>query len=260
MDSEGLWKYTQPMPRESHFSPELFAFLRQLKRHNNRDWFQIHKTRYEQSVRDPFLNFIRDFQPQLQKISPHFIVDPRPSGGSLLRIYKDLRFRPDAPPYKTMAAARFPHSAFKRTVAPGFYLHLEPGKCFLGGGLWHPDPQTRSRIRDAIVGNPSQWKKATSSKAFKTNCTLGGDLLKRLPPALEDHPFAHDLKRKDFIMYTSFPDTQVCAPDFLSRVSTICRASGPFMEFLTRALDLPWASGDKVPLREVASVESLQLG
>src|SRR6266498_3737860 len=138
------------MARESHFHPQLFTFLRQVKRHNNREWFQKHKADYELSVRDPFLRFIGDSQPRLYKISPHLIADPKPTGGSLLRIYKDLRFRPDAPPYQTMAAARFPHKAWKQTHAPGFYLHLEPGKSFLGGGLWHPDPDARDRRRERI--------------------------------------------------------------------------------------------------------------
>ena len=156
------------MTRDSHFSPKLFAFLRQLKRHNNREWFQSHKTQYEQLVRDPFLRFIRDFQPKLQGISPHLIADPKPSGGSLLRIYKDLRFRPDAPPYKTMAAARFPHSAWKKTVAPGFYLHLETKQSFFAGGLWHPDPETRARSASGRIFHPfsSSFSSSESRHSF----------------------------------------------------------------------------------------------
>jgi len=85
-----------PRVKQAYFTPELFTFLRQLKRHNNREWFQANKNRYETSVRDPFLKFIEDFRPRLHNISPHFIAEPKASGGSLLRIYKDLRFRPDA--------------------------------------------------------------------------------------------------------------------------------------------------------------------
>jgi len=255
-------KYTgRPnMPEQAHFSPQLFTFLRKLKRHNNREWFQIHKSEYEQSVRDPFLRFIQDFQPKLQQISPHLIADPKPSGGSLLRVYKDLRFRPDAPPYKTMAAARFPHSAWKRTVAPGFYLHLEPKTSFFAGGLWRPDPGTRARIREAIVRDPSKWKKAISSRAFKKNCTLGGESLSRLPAGFDpDNPLSADLKRKDFIMYASFTEAEVCGPDFMKRITTICRVSESFMEFLTRALGLPWASGDRLSVRDVMEVDSFNL-
>lgn len=227
-----------------HLSPELFKFLRQLKRHNNRDWFLAHKQKYEGDVRDPLLKFIEAFRPRLHKISPHFIVDPRRSGGSLLRIYRDMRFRPDGDPYQTMAALRFPHVAWKQVQAPGFYLHLEPGTSFLGCGLWHPDAETRNAITASIVRNPAQWQKVVSGKRFKAAAELSGGKMKRLPPGYDpEHPLAEDLKRKDFITVTCFNDQQVYAPDFLDRVTHSVEAVAPFMEFLTRALDLPWTSG-----------------
>ena len=245
------------MAKQVYFTPELFKFLRQLKRHNNREWFQANKQRYESGVRDPFLRFIEDFRPRLHKISPHFIADPRRSGGSLLRIYRDLRFRPDADPYQTMAAARFPHVAWKQVSAPGFYLHLDTGTSFLGCGLWHPDPETRNTIREAIVKNPAQWKKILANKKFRAACEIAGDKMKRMPPGYDpNHPLAEDLKRKDFITVTYFKDAQVCAPEFLDQVSQAVEASAPFMEFLARALGLPWSGEDKFAAREVMKVES----
>lgn len=243
-----------------HFTPELFNFLTQLKRHNNREWFQANRLRYEGDVRDPFLKFIEDFRPRLHKISPHFIADSRRSGGSLLRIYRDLRFRPDADPYKTMAAARFPHAAWKQTTAPGFYLHLESATSFFACGLWHPDPEPRNTIRAAIVKNPAQWKKALSGKRFKANCELSGEVMKKMPPGYDpDHPLAADLKRKDFTAWTSFSDQQICAPDFLDRIANFVEASAPFMEFLTRALGLPWSSSDRALIRDPAGVDEPRL-
>ena len=246
------------MASQSYFSPELFKFLKQLRRHNNREWFQENKERYEVHVRDPFLRFIEDFRPQLHKISPHFMADPRRSGGSLLRIYRDMRFRgPDADPYQTMAAARFPHAAWKQTTAPGFYLHLEPGTSFLGSGLWHPNPETRNSVRQAIVKNPATWQKATSGKRFKALCELEGASSSRMPLGYEpDHPLADDLKRKDFITVTYFKEDQVCASDFLELVTRAVTATAPFMQFLTRSLGLAWSSGEKVSLREPLEVEA----
>jgi len=248
------------MTKQVHFTPEFFKFFRQLKRHNNREWFLANKTRYETVVRDPFLKFIEDFRPRLNKISPHFIADPRPSGGSLLRIYRDMRFRPDGDPYQTKAAARFPHVAWKQVPAPGSYLHLEPGTSFLAGGLWHPDPETRNTIRQAIVRNPGLWKKTVSSKRFKAVCELSGEVMNRMPPGYDpEHPLAEDLKRKDFITVTYFNDQQVCAPDFLDRVTRSVEAVAPFLEFLTRALGLPWSSSERASIRDPANVDEPRL-
>ena len=246
---------------QPHFTPDFFKFLRQLKRHNNREWFMAHKLKYEQSVRDPFLNFIEDFRPRLHKISPHFIADPRRSGGSLLRIYRDLRFRPDADPYQTMAAARFPHAAWKQVPAPGFYLHLEPGTAFLGSGLWHPDPETRNSVREAIVSSPARWKKILDAKRFRSVCELAGESAKRLPLGVDpNHPLAEDLKRKDFITVTYFSDQQVCAADFLEQVTGASEATAPFIEFLTRALGLPWSSSEGARAGDPLKVDQHQLG
>src|SRR5205814_10550362 len=114
------------MSGHGYFTQELFKFLRQLDQHNNREWFQENKSRYEQFVRDPFLKFIEDFRPQLNAISPHFIADPKPVGGSLWRRYRDMRFRKDQAPYKTMMAARFAHRAYKERMASGLYRRLDP--------------------------------------------------------------------------------------------------------------------------------------
>jgi uncharacterized protein (TIGR02453 family) len=250
-----------PMAKQPYFSPDLFKFFKQLKRNNNRDWFQAHKQQYEETVRDPFLKFISDFQPRLHRISPHFIADPKPNGGSLLRIYKDLRFRPDAPPYKTMAAARFPHSAYKQTAAPGLYLHVEGGTTFFAGGLWHPEPEARNRVREAILASPAQWKKASKGKRLTSLCEFGKDSMTKMPPGVDPkHPLADDLKLKDFTFYTMFTDAQVCAPDFLDRVVNVSEAAGSYLEFLTRALGLPWSSGEKMTKRELSNVESFELG
>jgi len=244
------------MKEKAYFTPELFNFLQQLSRHNNREWFQENKWRYEEFVRDPLLLFIEDFRPRLNSISTHLIADPKPSGGSLLRIYRDMRFRKDQAPYKTMAAARFPHRAWKERTAPGLYLHFDPTHSFFACGLWHPDGDTRALVREAIMRNQATWKRAARGKVFESVWELSGDSLKRMPPGCSpNHPLATDLMRKDFISATYFSEKEVCAPDFLDRVTRATRAAAPFLKFLTQALALPWSAADRAAPREVLRVE-----
>ena len=136
---------------QAHFTPHLFEFLLELRANNDRAWFQDNKGRYEQHVKEPLLQFIADFGPKLQSISEHFEADTRTNGGSMFRIYRDVRFSKDKSPYKTQAAAQFRHEAGKTVHAPGFYLHLAPDEVFAGVGLWHPDSATLGRIRNRIV-------------------------------------------------------------------------------------------------------------
>src|SRR4051812_13349888 len=109
------------------FGPELFEFLRDLKSHNNREWFAANKERFNADVRDPALTFIASFAPHLARLNPHFSAIPSATRGSLFRIHRDTRFSPDKTPFKTHVGIHFSHEKGKDAHAPVFYLHLEPG-------------------------------------------------------------------------------------------------------------------------------------
>jgi uncharacterized protein (TIGR02453 family) len=223
------------------FTPELFAFLADLRENNNREWFTANKDRYERVLLEPALDFVADFAPHLAKISPHLRADPRPSGGSLFRIYRDTRFSKDKTPYKTNAGIHFRHERAKDTHAPGFYLHLAPGEVFVGGGIWHPDTAAILRIREAIVADPDGWRRATRAGSFAKTFALGGDSLKRAPAGFDaDHPFVDDLKRKDFFGWAQLGEEQVTAPGFITEYARLCRGVWPLMRFLCGALDVPY--------------------
>jgi len=224
-----------------YISRELFDFFRELRTHNRREWFIEHKERYEQQVRRPLQLFIMDFEQSLRGISTHFRADPRPQGGSLFRIHRDVRFSPDKSPYKTHAGIQFRHEQGGNVHAPGFYLHLEPGNVFAAVGIWRPDSRALRGIRDAIVADPATWLQAVSDAQFAASYRLGGDSLKRPPRDYDPgHPLIEELKRKDFIASAPLSEEEASAPDFLERYARLSGAAKPFMRFLTRSLDLPW--------------------
>jgi uncharacterized protein (TIGR02453 family) len=223
--------------KKAHFSHDLFGFLEELRSNNRREWFEVNRARYERDVREPMLAFIDDFAPRLRKISAKVIADPRPSGGSMFRIYRDVRFSPDKRPYKTHVAARFSHVMARDVHAPGFYVHLEPDSVFFAAGIWHPNPATLGRIRDFIVKHSAQWKKAINDAKFRKLCTLDGDVLSRPPKGYDPaHPLINDLKRKDFIAVTSLDQADALSPLFMDRFTAVCVAAMPLMRFLTKAL------------------------
>ena len=139
---------------------------------DRRDWFQANKERYEEQVKDPALKFISDFGPRLRKISDNYTADPRPVGGSLFRIYRDVRFSKDKSPYKTAVGIQFRHKQCKDVHTPGFYLHLEPDSCFVGLGIWHPDSKSLARIRAFIADDPTRWKRTIGGKRFRDRVRL----------------------------------------------------------------------------------------
>jgi uncharacterized protein (TIGR02453 family) len=223
------------------FSPALFTYLRDLKKNNDRDWFKANKARYDEAVLEPALAFIEDFEPHLHAISPHFVADPRPVGGSLFRIYRDTRFAKDKSPYKTHTGIHFRHELAKSAHAPGFYLHLEPGQVFLGAGIWRPDTEPLAQIRTAIAEDPDRWKKTTRAKKFADRYELGGDSLKRPPAGFDPgHPLIDELKRKDFIAVRTLTDKGACSRGFLEETAADFAAAGPLVHFLCDATGVPF--------------------
>jgi uncharacterized protein (TIGR02453 family) len=221
------------MPGTAFFQPELFQFLRQLKRHNSREWFAANKERYQQLAVEPAMEFIRGFAPHLLQLSPHFIADARPTRGSLFRIYRDARFSPDKIPYKTHIGIHFSHRSGKDAHAPVFYLHLEPDGCFAAAGVWRPDNPALTRIRTAIVAQPEQWSKIVHK------LELEGESLTRPPKGFcATHQFIEDLKRKDFVASVALTEEQACRPAFLRQFTAACRKMTPLVEFTTKALGL----------------------
>jgi len=227
------------MHTASYFTPATFTFLRELAANNSRDWFESNRHRYESDLRQPSVRFITDFAPSLGKISGHFRADPRPVGGSLFRIHRDVRFSKDKSPYKTYAGIHFRHFEARSAHAPGFYLHLQPGQVFVGAGIWRPDAPTLEKIRRRIVEDPAGWKKAAKGKAFRARFELSGDSLVRPPRGLDpDHPLIEDLKRKDFIGVARLDESSATGPGFMKEFTALCRSGAALNRFICEALDI----------------------
>jgi uncharacterized protein (TIGR02453 family) len=217
----------------AYFTPELFRFLARLKRNNNRDWFLAHQVEYEACVRQSALRFITEFAAPLSEIAPYLVADPRPSRGSLFRIYRDTRFAYDKRPYKTHVAMRFSHRG-KDVHSPGFYLHLESGACFAASGLWHPEPPTLLKVRNAIVSRSEEWRAVR--KLLNWN---DANKLRRAPRGFPaDHEFVEDLKLCDLGTAVDLTDKQVCSPKFMSIFVAACRKMSPMAAFLSNAVGL----------------------
>jgi len=220
----------------SAITPALFRFLAELARHNQREWFNENKDRYIAEVRDPLLGFVSAVAPKLAAISPHIVADPRPSGGSLLRVYRDTRFSRDKTPYKTNAAVWFRVGADKDTEGPGYYLHLEPGRVFMAAGMWHPSSEPLRLVREAIVKDAPGWKRATRVGLSQDESTL-----KRPPRGFPaDHPLIDDIKRTSFTSGESFTERQADDTGFPTMFVNACRSRAPLVRFLAKAVGVPF--------------------
>jgi len=220
------------------FKKSTIKFLRDLEKNNNRDWFEANKHRYESDVREPALAYIEAMAPRLAKISPAFVASPKKVGGSLMRIYRDVRFSKDKSPYKTNIGIQFRHTAGKDVHAPGFYLHIEPSEVFVGAGIWRPDSDTLQNVRLHMDENRTEWKKTVKALTTK-EFALHGDSLKKPPRGYAaDHPLLEDLKRKDYIAVKNIKPAMVADSNFIAETAKLFTATKTLVRFICDASDL----------------------
>ena len=218
------------------FSPELFAFLRELEEHNEREWFNANKARYEQHVKDPALAFVEDLGHRLPQVAPRLTADKR----SLFRIYRDTRFSKDKTPYKTHVGIYFRHERSADADTAGLYLHLEPGHVFLGAGIWHPGSAALKRIRDALVARPGGWREAVAAVG-PTWRLADGESLKRAPAGYPaDHELIEHIRRKSFAIVSPLTQREATAGGFLDECEARAAQARPFMSYVCAALGVEY--------------------
>ena len=224
------------------FTEQTIDFLVGLSTNNEREWFNAHKSDYETHLRDPALQYINQIAEPLRQLSPHMTASDRKQGGSLMRIYRDVRFSRDKTPYKTNVGIQFRHESGKDVHAPGYYVHIALEECFIGAGSWAPDRDALLAYRRAISERPSDWT-TVKSLADQPGWRLGGhgDALKRPPRGFSaDDPMIEDIKRKHFILTYEFDLEDVTGPDFVGYSIERFQESREFMAFLCQAVALPF--------------------
>ena len=227
--------------RYANFKPETIAFLNELKKNNNRDWFNENKSRYEEQVLDVALYFIQSMQDPLKEIAPHFTAIPKRVSGSLMRVYRDTRFSKNKLPYKTNIGIQFRHEQAKNVHSPGYYVHIDPDKVFLGAGMWMPESGPLLRIRQRIADKPAEWQCVKGHKTFVRHFKLGKSSLTRPPRGFDkEQPMIEDIKRKSFIAIKNMNHDDVLNPRFQRKVETAFKAATPFMQFLCKAVGVPY--------------------
>jgi uncharacterized protein (TIGR02453 family) len=205
-------------------------FLRNLEKNNNREWFNENKTLYQEAQQD-VISFVEtlieemaDFDEEMGKLE---------AKKSVFRIYRDTRFSKDKTPYKTNFGAGL--GMGKGNKISGYYLHIEPGKSFLAGGVYKPEPSVLKTIRQEISAFGDEFKAILEQDEFR-NYFRGlsvEDKLKKVPQDFEkDHKMAEYLKLKHFIVTHPVSDEQLLSENAVKEFTKIFKAMKPLNDFL----------------------------
>ena len=212
------------------------SFLRELKDNNNKEWFDLHRKDYENAKSD-YLKLVSQILEKLKTIDP--ALENLEAKKCVFRINRDVRFSKNKDPYKTNMGS-FYSKGGKAVECAGYYFHLEPGSCFIGGGYWMPQGPDLKKIRSEIDYNLEEFTGILQEKTMKK---YFGELsqearLSRPPQGYDaDNPAVEYLKLKSFTVTSPLPDEQLTNPTLLSNIVDHFRAMKPLVQFLNRSLD-----------------------
>jgi uncharacterized protein (TIGR02453 family) len=218
--------------------PQTLKFLSQLKKNNNKPWFDAHRAQYVAAKID-FSNFIQLVIDALQKSDT--TITGLTAKDCQFRINRDIRFSKDKRPYKENFGAFIARSG-KKSIYAGYYFHCAPGNSFIGGGLWMPEPVNLKKVRQEIDYNWQEFRSILKGKSFKK---IYGDLLKnedlslsRMPKGYEeDNPAIDYLKLKSLIAETTLSDEELTKSTLHKKTLTAFEALQPLLQFINRSLD-----------------------
>ncbi len=217
------------------FTPDHNRFFKDLAAHNNKEWFDANKVRYEASVKQPMLAFVQELVQRIHRLDPQVVMEPKQA---VHRIYRDIRFSKDKTPYKTYGSAIIQAGDRKDMALPGLYFELGPEAVRIYGGAYMPEKEQLTAIREAILRDGKGLRKAISSAAFvRLFGAVLGERNKVLAPAykaaLAQEPL---IANKQFYFAAELPPGQVAAADLLEVLMEHYRAMRPVNDWLAKAM------------------------
>jgi uncharacterized protein (TIGR02453 family) len=203
-------------------------FLSELQQNNNREWFSENKKRFEKHQKE-MKTFFTEVAEQLGKQDSIERIQ-------IFRIYRDVRFSKDKAPYKNHFSVGFTRT--KPMLRGGYYLHIEPGASFVGGGFWEPNAEDLNRIRKEFEMDDEEMRSIIADSTFKKFFgELKGDELKTAPKGFDKtHPAIDLIRKKQYLVTRVFTDNEVVSPNFQQEVLETFKAMRPFFDYMSDVL------------------------
>ncbi|MEO5585878.1 MAG: DUF2461 domain-containing protein [Flavobacteriales bacterium] len=211
--------------------PSTLAFLKDLDKHNDRDWFLAHKERYQAALEN-----VRGFADTLiERMNRHDRIEEVNGKETLQRIYNDQRFH-DRPPYKARFGGGL--TRMKPALRGGYYFSINPGASFIACGFFDPEAADLKRLRMDILYDHGTWERLLKGKSLRSHLgTLEGKQLKTAPRGFpKDHEAIELLRHIQFLFRHSFTDKEVLAPGFVDVVNASYKSVRPLFDHMSEVL------------------------
>jgi uncharacterized protein (TIGR02453 family) len=233
-------KSTLPAEVQPYFRPEGLKFLRNLARHNDREWFTPRKAEFEALLKEPMLAVVRRITDAMMDFAPNHV---RPAEKSLFRIYRDTRFSNDKRPYKTHVAAWWTHTGLDKTSGAGYYFHVSAKEVIVAAGSYMPEKEQLAAIRSWLLDHHEEFRKLLARPAVRKAFTeFEGNALTRPPKGFPADHAAMDLVRcRQWGLSATLPAETALDPKLASTIIRYFKLAAPVVD----ALNTPLAAGLK---------------
>ena len=219
----------------SGFPKEALTFIRNLKRNNNREWFQSHKHVFEEKLKAPMIELVGALNEGLAGFAPAYVTDP---AKAIYRIYRDTRFSNDKTPYKTHVSALFMPRGLVRHASGSLYFEVSAGHVGIAGGIYMPGPEQLLIVRTHIAEHHQRLRSILRNKQLRTLMgELNGEQLTRVPKGFpSDHPAAALIRMKQWYVWAELEPSLAATPKLYGEILKRFRAITPLVEFMNEPL------------------------
>lgn len=208
-------------------------FLRELENNNNRDWFKANEKLYKEAKLE-FSNLVSELVIEINKFDKSIgMVEPK---DCIFRIFRDVRFSKNKEPYKNNFGAYIAYNG-RKSMTAGYYIHIQPGASFAGGGIYSPPSDILKKIRKEIYEEPQNFKSIINEAQFKT--TFGeiyGEKLKTKPKGFDDFEDIELIRHKHYAVISSITDKELTDSNLLKQIIEIYKVQKPFNDYLNSAI------------------------
>lgn len=234
-----------PIAPAAYLRPEALTFLRNLARHNDRDWFKPRKAIFDAELKEPMLAIIRKVNEAMESFAPAYM---RPAEKCLFRIYRDTRFSADKRPYKTHVAAWWMPAGFKKTSGAGFYFEVNAREVIVAAGAWMPDKEQLFAIRRWLLAHHAEFRRLLEKPAVRRVFSeFEGNALTRPPKGFpKEHPGMDLIRCRQWGLSAALPVSAALKPDFAATLARHFRLAAPVVDALNAPIVAALGSRKKV--------------
>lgn len=236
---------TAPSAATPYFTPAALTFLRNLAKHNEREWFMPRKAEFEALLKEPMLALVRKITDAMLDFAPNHV---RPAEKSLFRIYRDTRFSNDKSPYKTHVAAWWSHLGLQKTSGAGYYFHISTKEVIIAAGAYMPEKDQLSAIRHWLLDNHRTFRKLLQNpKVRSTFSEFEGNALTRPPKGFpSDHAALDLIQCRQWGLAATLPAKTALDRKLADIVIRHFRLAAPIVDALNTPIEAALAPKKKV--------------